>query len=67
MFSMRKRLSTRYDTIGPGPAHHPGKMTRDGPPRNPMYSLGRQVKQLSKFRPFTHVPFSNLIILYHLA
>ncbi|XP_065079938.1 ciliary microtubule associated protein 1A-like [Ochlerotatus camptorhynchus] len=45
MFTMRARLTTRYDTLGPGPAYHPGKMTRDGPPRNPMYSLGTPYKQ----------------------
>ncbi|XP_062552729.1 ciliary microtubule associated protein 1A-like [Armigeres subalbatus] len=42
MFSMRERPTTRYDTIGPGPAHDPGKMTRSGPPHNPAYSLAKR-------------------------
>ncbi|XP_058811369.1 outer dense fiber protein 3 [Topomyia yanbarensis] len=49
MYSMRKRPSTRFDTIGPGPAKYVlDKITKDGLPNVPKYSLAMRLNPLSK-------------------
>ncbi|XP_058461312.1 outer dense fiber protein 3 [Malaya genurostris] len=48
MYTMRIRPTTRFDTLGPGPAiYDPGKMTKTGPPNTPKYSIGKRFKSFS--------------------
>uniref|UniRef100_A0A182NS40 Outer dense fiber protein 3 n=1 Tax=Anopheles dirus TaxID=7168 RepID=A0A182NS40_9DIPT len=46
MYTMQRRGSTRFETIGPGPANYDLKqITRVGAPRDPKYSLAKRIKE----------------------